>query len=698
MKVLFYLIISFYSCGVLGQNEAANWYFGFFTGVRFEPAARPLYNGRLLSEEGSATISDRNGNLLFYSNGNSLFNRSHALLKNSSGLLGDRSSTQNVVIVPQPGNDSIYFVFTVGSKQQVDVGLNYSVVNMKGDNGFGEVVQKNTNLLTSTYEKISAVKHCNNRDVWVTVRKWDSDQYYTYLVTNTGVVSTPVISSTGLSVGGDLQNSIGALKFSCKGNKLAAALSYGTDKVELLDFNNQTGVLSNPIIFRANTSVLPLEMSGTYGLDFSPDTHLLYVSVINSVDEPATIYQFDITSNNVNNILASRQTIAETFLASIGNIQIATDGKLYVAYKGKKYLGVINAPNMPGAGCNFQLNGLDLSLTGATHLVQLGLPTFIQSYFDTDFIPFDFNRDSSNCTSLDVVFKINHITGADSLHWYFGDGTESTSQSLIQSHHYNTPGYYTVKLKIFSQSCSGSIDDAIVKQVWIAGSEKFLGNDSSSCAFDSVVLQTNITGVNYNWNTGSNASSITVNNEGTYWLELEKNGCRLRDSVILTKIPVIPVNLGRDTTVCTNKEIILDAAVLNASYLWNTGETTRTISINKPGKYNVMVSEGTGCAARDSVEVSWGDCDLFIPSAFSPNGDGVNELFGLINGISINSFSMKVYNRNGQVVFSSSDQFKKWDGKYKNKPVPLGVYPWVIRYTNKNNFTQTETGTVMLIR
>ena len=683
----------------MGQNEASNWYFGFYAGVAFDSQTpTPLYNGKLISEEGSAVISDRSGNLLFYSNGNNLLNRSHAVLKNSSGLFGDRSSTQNVVIIPQPGNDSIFFVFTIAAKQQVDIGLNYSIVNMRGDNGFGEVVQKNTHLLTSSYEKISAVKHCNNRDVWVTVRKWDSDQYYSYLVTGTGVTSTPVISNTGFIVGGDLQNSIGALKFSSKGNKLAAAFGYGIDKVELLDFNNQTGELTNPIIFRANTSLLPLELCGNYGLDFSPDNRLLYVTVVNSVDEPASIYQFDITFNNVSSILGSRQIISQTFTGGIGNIQIATDGKLYVAYQGKKYLGVINKPNIAGVGCDFQLNGLKVDIPGGNRVIKLGLPTFIQSYFDAGYIPFDFIRDNSSCSDKDVAFTINRINAIDSLHWYFGDGGESTLQSLIQTHHYTTPGYYSVKLKLFLSGCSGKIEEEIVKQVWVADSAFFLGDDLFSCEFNNVTLQTNINDVNYYWNNGSTSQSITVNSEGLYWLELEKNGCTLKDSIVLSKIPVTQIDLGLDNLVCTNKSILLDAGVSQGTYLWNTGDTTKTISINKPGKYYVTVLNAGGCLSSDTIKVTLGNCDLFIPSAFSPNADGLNDMFGLVDGINISSFSMKIFNRNGLVIFSSSDQFKKWDGLYKNKPVPVGSYPWVLSYTNNNGYKQIEKGTVMLIR
>lgn len=702
MKSIFYLLAFFlFSRHSFGQREAANWYFGYFTGATFNSSSPSiLRDSKMQSEEGSASISDSHGNLLFYSNGRSLLNRSHTLLKNSDGLLGDRSSTQNIVIIPQPGNDSIYFVFTVGSIQTENSGCYYSLVNMRRENGLGELIQKNTLLLQGSYEKIAAVRHCNNRDVWVTVRKWESDQYYSYLVSTNGVQSTPVISTTGFMVGGDLQNSVGAMKFSVHGNKLAAAFGYGIDKVELLDFDNQTGMLSNSILFTANTFTGTLEFSGTYGLEFSPNDDLLYISVYNTVDDPAILYQFNISNPNGASIEASRLNLSQIPFGGIGNIQIALDGKLYVALPGKKYLGVINDPDVAGTGCNFQLNGIEVVEAGGGHTVRLGLPTFMQGYFNSSFLAYDFENLPGSCLDKNIVFKINHLNGIDSLHWYFGDATESTVLSATQSHTYLSAGFYDVKLKIFrSGGCVSQTEDVIIKQIWIADSPYFLGNDKEGCELGDVILETTASGVNFLWSNGTTANSITVNSAGVYWLELEKNGCTLRDSVTLTKILPPAIDLGPDDIVCANKPVKLNAGINNASYLWSTGETRKEISVNRPGKYVVTVTPDlNGCVASDSINLAWGDCELLLPTAFSPNGDDVNELFGLASGIMVRSFSMKIYNRYGQLIFHTSDQSKKWDGKFKNKIMPTGLYPWIINYTNKNGFSDVEKGTVLLIR
>jgi len=89
---------------------------------------------------------------------------------------------------------------------------------------------------------------------------------------------------------------------------------------------------------------------------------------------------------------------------------------------------------------------------------------------------------------------------------------------------------------------------------------------------------------------------------------------------------------------------------------------------------------------------------MYIPSAFSPNGDGLNETFGLVNGISTSIFTFYIFNRYGQLVFTTKDPFKKWDGKFKNKPCVSGMYIWMMTYKNKEGFIQTDKGSVMLIR
>jgi gliding motility-associated-like protein len=615
-------------------------------------------------------------------------------MKNGNNLLGDRSSTQNAVIIPQSGSNNLYIVFMVASIQLQDIGLTYSVVDINGDNGLGEVIQKNVPLLLDTYEKITAVRHCNKNDTWVTVRKWNSDQYYTYLVGPNGVNPTPVISSTGFIVNGSTTNAVGAIKFNSKGTKLAAAFGYGYDKVELLDFDNQTGILSNSKVFRANTFAAPLEFSGTYGIEFSPDNSKLYVSAGNSLQQPAHLYQLDVTTNSLTTILASRVLISNTVGFNIGNIQIAPDKKLYVAYTGAHFLGVINNPNATGLACNYQYNGFTLPADPNIEC-QLGLPTFDQSIFDPSFSTYYISADSTGCTNLTRQFRLSTHTGFDSLVWDFGDG--QLSRLIEPVHTYTSPGTYYVSLTIYRVTCAGN-SEVYTTKMWIAASG-FLGNDFSACApvKNIQIGYTGPVGSTYLWNTGATTEFIKADTEGIYWLKLTYNKCVIADTVEIIAKPTPQVNIGPDTPLCKGQVIQFNAGNTGALYLWNTGETSQIINTTKTGMYAVKVSFN-GCVSSDTAFVLLGDCQLFIPTAFTPNGDQLNDLFGVIGEFANTNFRFRVYDRFGHVVFSAKTISDKWDGTYKTLPLPMSVYPWIIQYNNIKGEKKTYKGTVILIR
>lgn len=697
-KYLLILAPCFLSLSIVAQKQLNTWYFGTKVGLNFNTTPpQVLTNGNANSVEGCSTMSDWNGNLLFYTNGLKIVNKQHAIMQNGDGLLGDLSSTSNTVIVPQSGNDSIYYVFTIGSTNQGTKGLRYSIVDIKMNGGLGAVTQKNVPVTDAEdlfFEKMAAVRHCNKKDVWITVRRWGSDEYYTYLLTSTGVNPAPVISSTGFVVNGIPNNAIGALKFSTDGTKLAAVHSFQNDCVELMDFDNTTGVISNPVIFKPNA--IQSTLTGIYGAEFSPNSRLLYISSNNSPTDPSTLYQFDITSMNAATILSTKQVIAQTYPWFGGALQTGPDRKIYYSMWQDTSISVIDNPDVYGPGCNFQYNKIFLSKV-ITEPSQFGLPGMIASDLDPQNAPYDFIRIGGDCRNYDVSFQINRTSGINTVSWDFGDS--QTSAALSPTHHYDLPGNYTVTLTINSTNCGSTLTETIKHDLFLVSpTGDFMPSDTSLCEVKNYSIAPQVTAQQYQWNTGETSPSISVSNPGLYWLEINNSGCISRDSMTISLKPMQSVYLGNDTTVCVNKPVTLNAGVNAVQYLWNTGETTKTIHVNSPGTYWVEISSNNTCSASDTLTVQWGDCDLYIPSAFSPNGDGVNDKFGLVQGINTQYYRMRIYNRFGQIIFTSSDQFKKWDGQYKNKPMPIGLYPWILVYANKNGYVQTEKGTVLLIR
>jgi gliding motility-associated-like protein len=695
--VKYILIIAFLLPGapaLQAQKEANTWYFGRFAGISFDqspPVA--LTDCMTITEEGCAAISDKNGNLLFYTNGLIVVNAQQQMMKNGGNLLGDRSSTQNAVIVPQPGNDSMYYIFTTGAEGQVNKGMRYSVVNMRRENGLGEVVQENVPLCSDCYEKIAAVRHCNRKDIWIMSRSFNSSQFVAYRLTAQGLSANPTQSNTGFNTGSQPVNTIGAMKFSADGKKMGAAHGYDADRVEVMDFSTTTGALTNAVIFKPNNIPGPPISGSNYGLEFAPGGKLLYVTANDFESDSSFLYQFDISSGNAATILASRQTISASVLNNIGNIQAGPDGKLYVSFFGYTHLGVINNPDVPGTGCNFVRQGVSLNPT-ATRYAMNGLPTFMVSIFNPAAQPYDFSRVPGSCNDLNVGFTLDNTVGVDSVLWSFGDGQQSKLPAPF--HLYGAPGYYNVQLVVYKVDCSG-VNDTITKKIWIA-SAGLLGPDVSGCLTDNITIGTQaVDGAIYLWNTGDRTNMINPASSGKYWLDVEQNGCVISDTVNVAIRPSPFANIGPDTVVCIKNPIELDAGNAGASFLWNTGATSQKITVNKPGVYRVTVTVN-GCPASDTAEVDQGDCEFYIPNAFTPNGDGINDGFGLIGAADYSPFSFRVYSRWGQTVFRTVSSATRWDGNFKGLAMPAGAYPWIIDYVNKKGRPIKLKGVVLLVR
>ncbi|MFI5220220.1 MAG: T9SS type A sorting domain-containing protein [Bacteroidia bacterium] len=348
-----------FAYAVFAQKENYIWYFGDSAGVDFNSGSPvALTNSAMFQLEGCASISDANGNLLFYTDGVSVWDSSHTQMPNGNSLLGGLSSTQSALIVPFPGNNLLYYIFTPNNGQGMASPLfSYSIVDMSLNNGKGDVTLKNIYLLSPVSEQLTAVKHSNGIDVWVMVRLSNSNSHYAYLITSTGISPSPVISN----VGSTLFVGAGYMKFSPDGSKFAE----GIPNCSLYDFNTSTGIVSNQ-------KILSLPTGGAYGIEFSPMGNYLYCCLFNGTY--GEIHQWDITSNNDSIINSSHQLIANTF--SDGAMQLGPDGKIYVSLF-SSYLGVINAPELPGIQCNYIDSGIWL----AGKYTQLGLPNFITSYF-----------------------------------------------------------------------------------------------------------------------------------------------------------------------------------------------------------------------------------------------------------------------------------------------------------------------------
>lgn len=194
LKILL-LLITFSVCGY-AQRQGNIWYFGEGLGLDFnQDPVTVLTDGQIdkyalhydAFSEGCSSISTSEGELLFYTNGEFIWNRNHIIMLNGSGLMGHESSTNAGLIVPVPGKNAMYYVFTTDAFQVgLTNGLRYSIVDMCGDSGMGEVLTKNVLLLNTSGERLAFTKHANGVDYWLVAHLHFSTAFYAYLITESG--------------------------------------------------------------------------------------------------------------------------------------------------------------------------------------------------------------------------------------------------------------------------------------------------------------------------------------------------------------------------------------------------------------------------------------------------------------------------------------------------------------------------------
>lgn len=407
--------ILFVSTVLFAQKEYNNWYFGNKAGITFNYGLPEVLNdSKIYAWEGCASISDTAGNLLFYTNGQVLFNRNHDTME--AGLLGGFSSTHAATIVPQPGSNSLYYIFNapeLGVYQQYD--LVYSIVDMTLNDGLGGVVSpKNIILKESMGEKLTYVKHNNDMDYWIIGHEINSNRFCSWLLSNSGI-GQEVISQIGHIHYSAINNivSLGCIRVSHDMKKIALAINdtggiAPTAKVgylEIFDFDNETGIVSNPVH-------IP-NILRPYGVEFSYDNSKLFTA--SSDGSVGKMYQYQLKSMDGKNLNAQEIKASEAILnvsGSVGAFQMGPDRKIYVTKPQSNYLGVIEDPDMKGLNSYveqsvFLGNGQTLS----------GLPNYTIMYKDilrktecnNIFIP---NSFSPNQDAINDVFCVNGISEA----------------------------------------------------------------------------------------------------------------------------------------------------------------------------------------------------------------------------------------------------------------------------------------------
>ena len=600
----------------------SKWYFGTNAGINFvgggEP--QPITDSQINTSEGAASISNAKGQLLFYTDGTKIYDKNGGVMPSKDGsttpLAGSSNSTQSALIVPKPicrGCEYLYYVFTTsdinGTKQ-----LSYSLVDMRGNGGKGEIVEKNIPLNQGSLatERIAAVRNDRDSTYWVVTHDYNSNAFKVYHVTKAGIEGPTAYPL------GTLQNTPsqaeGYMKFSTPdstGQKLAIIVpGPPRNLVQIYTFNDTTGQLSGPTL----TLDLGKMPPKAYGVEFSSDGTKMYVT-LQKDDSDTTLsrlYQYDISLGDSARIADSRIPIDSSATEVYGALQRGPDGRIYMAVKGSEYLGVINNPDEDSKEeVKFELQGIHLG----GKLSQLGLPNFVAlpppppsgpsiSYKDTC---------SNQPTTFNGSPRCEPMKG-DQYIWNFGDGSASMTGQQVQ-HTYREAGTYTVTLTQ-RHPCR---DTVMTQRITIIATPDpiKLRNIPDTCV-PVLTLDAGVVAEQYEWYRDgrpfARTKTITLQplgGSGTYRV-VASNGilgqCSSRGSAEVRIRRPPAYSLGSDTSLCVGVgSVVLDARPTVTQwdeFLWSTGEKTELITVTKPGAYISRVyNRALQCFNEDTIQV-----------------------------------------------------------------------------------------------
>ncbi len=633
-----------------------------------------------LAGEAKACVCDENGELLFFSDGYVVWSKNNRMMPHGRDLnktiinngpsWWTYESWDGVAIVPMPDSLHKYYLFSVQRKHTIlpdgsiyffHNTLFYSIVNMKLNNGWGDVEPGGSIEIDSMIKDGIHAVPGENCDFWLLTHKAYTNEFVAYNINSGGIdIKNPVISAIGTVPPGAPDNYIGDLVVAPNRNKLVQCYNDRgpgiVDYAEVHDFNPATGIVYNVTSIPVNPG------HSCKSAAFSPDGTKLYIGGA-YFPQSGDIVQYDLSTP----FPWSKTVIPSITVSNAALMRLGPDGKIYIAPDRAPsfFLLRVDNPDAAGLACHAVI---DSGLQGIAPFPQ-EVPSLLLK--DTIgrriFAPLCFEQLSVRIVASD--------TGGYDYKWNLRD--TSTRPSRI----FKEPGIYTLNYKT-SNPCAYHRDTFVVERVTF---DVDLGPDTTYCNRNAINLESPVEGASYLWNDSSTHPIYSVTQTGAYWLQVEQKSCTKTDTVFV-KLTNVKQQLATDTMVCRGKsfQIIFEANVPEgASVLWSTGWDRPALQVEDTGKYWVTVADEF-CLGTDTVQINseWCECEVSIPSAFSPNGDGKNDFFRpiVVPGCVVQDYKMLIYNRWGDLVYTSwgERESRGWNGSYKNESAPMGTYMYVI--------------------
>lgn len=627
-----------------GQRQNDYWIFGSSAGINWSAGNSAFRPSNFFSLESCASVCDPvTGQLLFYSNGQEIYDRNFNPLQNGDNLKGNLSSTQGTLILPRPGKPGQYLLFTTPEATNTSLfGLHYSVIDMSLNGGLGAVPANEKNILLLD-EVVEGLTYCFNRDssaYWLITHERGSNRFVTFEINEAGIGKNKVFSPAG-RIFKTYADHMGYFKVSPDGTRLAFSntlkpnATYTYSQIELYTIDECGRIREDMVIGN-----VPLS---TYGCEFSPNGRFLYFS---GIESPSRLFQADLSLQNAAAVESSiteigRATPIPNQFYYYGGLQ-RRGNKIYLAQSYFTALHCIEFPDLPGAACQFRESALIL-MDGS--FSRYGLPQMVPGPLlpaRTDTSQVKINR-ADSCRSDSLRLSMQGLSSADSVQWTIvnqkGDTLYITGDTAI----FATPdtGLYQAELRVF-KACRTYLAYATIRLYDCKCLVSL--NISDSCLEDDLVARLS-------------GPVLAVK-----WVLREASG-EVADSSVSAlyrwQVPVAGIYR------------------LTATYTTRCGDDS-------------LVWEG----AIDSCP----SCIWWIPNSFSPNGNTWNEVFKPQNDCAPERYLCRIYSRWGEEIFFTEDYQTAWDGHYRGKLCPVGAYAYILQFQMPGGAFQQRSGTIQLLR
>jgi len=604
MRIAFLLIYLFsFVLSATGQGENNIWVFGDSCGLDFNTIPpTPFVVPGLSSVEGVASVSDEYGKLLFYTDGYEIWNQNFSIMPSSVPIGTNGGEISQVNITRQPGSKTAFFIFfpeDYSFKFTNPKGFRYSTVNTSLAGNLGDVVINNQFLFKTSTQKVISVPFQNGAERWIVTHDYDTNLFRSYKLHCGGIDTNFITSCVGSIHGGSGQGGgevQGYMKVS-PNNKLIALAVPSLHLIEIFQFDQQTGILSNSLSLPQGANRFP------YCVEFSPNSKMLFF--VDNIVTKGRIFQYDLSNYNMTAVSATFDsiTVPGQILNSPVNLQLGPDELIYVVRRIAPFISAIASPDSQIQKVIF-IDTIAIWSNGSAGTYDLP---------HLHFIPDLQMGLQMGCNNDSICFMAISNCLPDSFIWNFGDpasGTFDTSSNDTTWHIYQNPGQYVVTL-ISYRSCES---DTSVDTITI-GPPILAIPDTVMCDAIGVTLDAGNPGMEYLWSTGDTTQSIFIGNPGNYSVSVtDSNGCIAFDTALVSLDIPASANYGFDTSGCPSVQFSDSSSGNPLAWKWYFGDGDSS-NVQSPahtyagnGKYPVMLIVSDDCGNDTLTDTLYVDC------------------------------------------------------------------------------------------